>query len=155
MWKKSLKSLVVTVALTSVAVGMCSPKAEAQLNFQDGDRVSIIGNSLASRLQYSGWLETLIQSRSEGKHLTFRNLGFPGDQVAKRPRNKGYMTPEEYLTHCESDVIFAMFGYNESFAGKEGLDSFRQSLREMIDAYRELKPNGKSAPRMVLFSPIA
>ena len=155
MWNKSLKSLVVAVVLSSVVVGLCSPKAEAQLNFKDGDRVCIIGNSLASRLQYSGWLETLIQSRSEGKHLTFRNLGVPGDQVAKRPRNKGFMSPEEYLTHCEADVIFSMFGYNESFAGEEGLDAFRQSLRDMIVEYRELKPNGKSAPLIVLFSPIA
>ncbi len=155
MWKKSLKSIALTMAISGVMVGLGHTRAEAQLNFQDGDRVCIIGNSLASRLQYSGWLETLIQSRSEGKHLTFRNLGFPGDQVAKRPRNKGFMTPEEYLTHCEADVIFSMFGYNESFAGEEGLPEFQKNLREMIDSYRELKPNGKSAPRIVLFSPIA
>ncbi|MDB4626296.1 GDSL-type esterase/lipase family protein [bacterium] len=155
MWKKPLKSSLATLVLAAIAVGLCSPGLEAQLNFKDGDRVCIIGNSLASRLQYSGWLESMIQSRSEGKHLTFRNLGFPGDQVAKRPRNKGYMTPEEYLTHCEADVIFAMFGYNESFAGEGGLESFSKSLNEMIDSYRELKPNGKTAPRIVLFSPIA
>jgi len=88
------------VAITAGAFGFSSQQLEAQLNLEDGDRVCIIGNTLATRIQYSGWLETLIQSRSQGKHLAFRNLGFPGDQVAKRPRNKGYMTPEEYLTHC-------------------------------------------------------
>ncbi|XOV70737.1 MAG: PVC-type heme-binding CxxCH protein [Verrucomicrobiota bacterium] len=156
MWKSSFKSLAATmVAITAGALGFSSQQLEAQLNLEDGDRVCIIGNTLATRIQYSGWLETLIQSRSQGKHLTFRNLGFPGDQVAKRPRNSGFMTPEEYLTHCEADVIFAMFGYNESFAGEEGLDAFKNDLRSMIDNYRNLKPNGKTEPIIVLFSPIA
>jgi len=48
-----------------------------------------------------------------------------------------------------------MFGYNESFAGEDGLEKFKTDLREMIDNYRNLKPNGKSEPTIVLFSPIA
>ena len=30
---------------------------------------------------------------------------------------------DEYLRHVEADVVFAMFGYNESFAGKEPIHS--------------------------------
>ena len=111
-----------------------TPQGQCQLQIKDGDRIALIGNSLASRMQYSGWLETMLQSQSEGKQLVMRNLGFPGDQVGKRPRNKGFMTPEEYLTHCEADVIFAMFGYNESFAGEAGLEAFSKSTVDMIAA---------------------
>jgi len=132
-----------------------TPQGQCQLQIKDGDRIALIGNSLASRMQYSGWLETMLQSQSEGKQLVMRNLGFPGDQVGKRPRNKGFMTPEEYLTHCEADVIFAMFGYNESFAGEAGLEAFSKSTVDMIDRYRDLKPNGESEPVIILFSPIA
>ena len=128
---------------------------QAQLQLKDGDRVCVIGNSLASRMQYSGWLEAMMQSQSQGKHLVFRNLGFPGDRVEKRPRNQGFMTPEEYLKHCEADVIFAMFGYNESFAGEAGVKDFSKATGEMIDQYRELRPNGESEPTIILFSPIA
>jgi azurin/lysophospholipase L1-like esterase/glucose/arabinose dehydrogenase len=128
---------------------------QAQLQLKDGDRVCVIGNSLASRMQYSGWLEAMMQSQSQGKHLVFRNLGFPGDRVEKRPRNQGFMTPEEYLQHCEADVIFAMFGYNESFAGEAGVKDFSKATGEMIDQYRELRPNGESEPTIILFSPIA
>ena len=132
-----------------------TPQGQCQLQIKDGDRIALIGNSLASRMQYSGWLESMLQSQSEGKHLVVRNLGFPGDQVGKRPRNKGFMTPEEYLTHCEADIIFAMFGYNESFAGEAGLEAFSKSTVDMIDRYRDLKPNGESEPVIILFSPIA
>ena len=132
-----------------------TPQGQCQLQIKDGDRIALIGNSLASRMQYSGWLESMLQSQSEGKHLVVRNLGFPGDQVGKRPRNQGFMTPEEYLTHCEADIIFAMFGYNESFAGEAGLEAFSKSTVDMIDRYRDLKPNGESEPVIILFSPIA
>ncbi|MCB1080034.1 MAG: hypothetical protein KDM64_19595, partial [Verrucomicrobiae bacterium] len=63
--------------------------------------------------------------------------------------------PEDYLKICEADVIFAFFGYNESFKGDAGLDEFKKNLGDMIDNYRALKPNGKSEPRLVFFSPIA
>lgn len=100
-------------------------------------------------------MEALLQYENAGKNLVFRNLGFPGDRVKERPRNSGFTSPEDYLKHVEADVIFALFGYNESFAGEEGIGEFKKDLREMIDRYRELKPNGSSAPRIVLFTPIA
>ncbi|MGB1671893.1 MAG: hypothetical protein ACPHRA_01585, partial [Limisphaerales bacterium] len=56
-----------------------TPQGQCQLQIKDGDRIALIGNSLASRMQYSGWLESMLQSQSEGKHLVVRNLGFPGD----------------------------------------------------------------------------
>ncbi|MCB1237024.1 MAG: hypothetical protein KDM91_18290, partial [Verrucomicrobiae bacterium] len=99
--------------------------------------------------------ETLIQSRLADRELVFRNLGFTGDQVAARPRNQDFTSPEEYLKICEADAIFVFFGYNESFGGDAGLQKFKDDLSKMIDDYRALKPNGGSEPRFVLFSPIA
>ena len=97
----------------------------SRLQIKDGDRISshreFIGQSACNTA--GGWSR---QSQSERKHLVVRNLGTPGDQVRQQPRNKGFMTPEEYLTHCEADIIFAMFGYNRSFAGEAGFGSFLQ-----------------------------
>ncbi|MBY0524974.1 MAG: HEAT repeat domain-containing protein [Gemmataceae bacterium] len=58
-------------------------------------------------------------------------------------------------TNTKADVIFAFFGYNESFAGKDGLDKFKKDLEAFIKHALSQKYNGKSAPRLVLFSPIA
>ncbi len=132
-----------------------SPSANAEFAFEKKDRVAVMGNALPDRMQRHGWMETLFQSELPEKELVFRSLAFPGDQVDKRPRTKGYPSVDEYLKHVEADVIFAFFGYNESFAGEEGIDSFKRALSQMIADYRELKPNGESAPRIVLFSPIA
>ena len=138
-------------ALSLVAV---SP-VMAEFEFQKGDNVVLIGNSLPERMQHDGWLETLIQSKEADKELVFRNQSFSGDQVTNRPRSQGFTPAEDYLKHSEADVIFVFFGYNESFAGDEGLEGFKNDLGTMVDEYRALKPNGKSEPRIVLFSPIA
>ncbi len=128
----------------------------AEFSFQKGDRVALIGNSLADRMQHDGWLETLIQSKIADQKIRFRNLGFTGDQVASRKRaHKNYGSAEDFLKIVKADVILCFFGYNESFAGDGGIDGFKNDLNKMIDNYRALKPNGKSEPRIVLFSPIA
>ena len=62
---------------------------------------------------------------------------------------------DEYLRHVEADVVFAMFGYNESFAGQKGANQYKSQLIQFVKNIRSIKPNGKTFPRIVLFSPIA
>jgi azurin/lysophospholipase L1-like esterase len=155
MFKNLLTRLTKRSCLLACAILAGQSTANAEFSFNEGDHICLIGNSLAERMQHHGWLETLLQSQLPNKNLVIRNLGFPGDQVDKRPRSKGFMSHGEYLEHCNANVIFAMFGYNEAFQGPEGIDKFMSNLNELIDEYRKLRPNGKNAPRFVLFSPIA
>ena len=127
-------------------------KADA-FEFNEGDHIAFIGNSLPDRMQHDGWLEIYLQSANPDKRLVIRNLGFTGDQVAVRPRNEGFLTEHQYLEHVRADVIFAFFGYNESFG--QDPQTFKDELVAFIDETREKKYNGESAPRIVLFSPIA
>ena len=53
----------------------------------------------------------------------------------------------------KADVVFGMFGYNESFDTKP--EDYKTQLIEFVKKTRGTKPNGKSFPRIVLFSPIA
>ena len=141
--------------LTALSLIISSSATLAKFEFKKGDSVCLIGNSLPDRFNHDGWFEAVLQSELKGKEVRFRNLGFTGDTVKERPRNQGFPSPENYLKICEADVIFAFFGYNESFKGEKGLESFMNDLSGMIDNYTKLKPNGESAPRIVLFSPIA
>ncbi|RFC47453.1 MAG: Lysophospholipase L1/Azurin [Verrucomicrobia bacterium] len=138
------------------ALILCAERAgAADFSFQTDDHVVVVGNGLGERFVFDGWFETLLQAAQPDKKLVVRNLSFPGDQVAKRPRSQGYPKVEDQLKHCGADVILVFFGFNESFAGEQGLEPFQKDLTAMIDAYRALKPNGESEPRLVLFSPIA
>jgi putative heme-binding domain-containing protein len=124
--------------------------------FRQNDVVAIYGNGLADRMQHDPWVETVLQSHLQGKDVAFRNMSFSGDMVNKRPRNKGFTNDEEYLQHVAPSVIFVMYGYNESFAGPDGAEAYRQELIKLVDRYSALrKEAGEEDPRFVLFSPIA
>ncbi len=125
--------------------------------FQQGDRVAILGNGLADRMQHDGWMETLLQSSlaelSLELNVAFRNHGFTGDRINHRPRSKGFLGADEYLTLSKATAIFAMFGYNESF--DDDADAFQADVIEWVNHTRQQNYSGAGAPRIVLFSPIA
>ena len=120
-----------------------------------GDHISLIGNTLADRMQHDGWLETHFQSRFPKHELVFRNLGFSGDELTLRLRSANFGSPDLWLTKTKTDVVLAFFGYNESFAGAAGLPKFKADLDEFLKHTLAQKYNGQGSPRLVLFSPIA
>lgn len=123
--------------------------------FQKGDHISIVGNTLAERMQHHGYMEAFLNSRLPGHDLAFRNLGFSGDELTLRLRSQGFGSPEDWLNHTKADVVFAFFGYNESFADSQGVEKFEKDLGDFLKGLASHKFNGKTAPRVVLFSPIA
>ncbi len=152
------KRLYLALRITALAalVGFATTSsATAALMLEKNDRICIIGSGLADRMQHDGWLETVLQSAHPKHYLVIRNLGYTGDTVWSRPRNGGYPKQEDHLKQIKADVIFVMFGYNESFAGDGGLGKYKDELGKLVDKYRGMKPNGKSAPKIVLFTPIA
>ena len=93
--------------------------------------------------------------RSPEHNVTVRNLAFAGDEVVTRARSKDFGTPDEWLGKVQAGVVFAFFGYNESFAGPEGLPKFREELATFLRETRARTYNGLAPPRVVLFSPTA
>ncbi len=142
------------VVLATLSVGGIPGSVQAQFELRKGDHLCIIGNTLADRMQHDGWLETLLQHRFPKHELVIRNLGYAGDEIANRPREQSFGSPDVHLTHSRADVIFAFFGYNESFGDEAGIGTFRKQLEAFLDHCEKQKYNGTSAPRVVLFSPI-
>ena len=133
-------------------IGIQQAHAQA-FDLEEDDHICIIGNALADRMQHDGWLETYFQLAYPEHRLVFRDLGFAGDRINHRPRSHpGFGSPDAHLERCGADVIFAFFGYNESF--DDNPEQFRKDLNEWIDHTLARKYNGESAPRIVLFSPI-
>uniref|UniRef100_UPI0037832DB8 SGNH/GDSL hydrolase family protein n=1 Tax=Prosthecobacter sp. TaxID=1965333 RepID=UPI0037832DB8 len=127
----------------------------AQVELKSGDSIAILGNALPDRSQHFGWLETLLTQANADKDLTFRNLAFSGDEVQTWHRIDNFGTRDEWLAKVKADVIFAFYGYNESFKGYEGIEEFKKNLAKFIDDAKAQNYSGKGAPRIVLFSPIA
>ena len=140
-------------AQTETANRNTAKAANQAFAFQEKEVIAIVGNGLADRMQHNGWVEALLQSNYKGKSLSFRNLSFSGDRPNSRPRSNKFTSEENYLKHVKADTIFCFFGYNASFDNKPAKHT--AELAKMIKRYKAQKPNGKSAPRLVLFSPIA
>lgn len=151
---RQLRRFAVALALIIPAPGLVAA-AEPSVQLQPDDHITYLGNTLADRMQHHGWLETYIQALHPELNLTFRDLGFPGDELKTRNRSANFGSPDQWMTKVESDVVFCFFGYNEAFRGAEGLARFRGDLAETIDGMLAQKYNGRSAPRLVFFSPIA
>ena len=79
-----MKTLIAFVAL--VVLSIAAPAQTLTLN--KGDHICIVGNGLADRMQHSGYLEALIHAKFPRHELTFRNLGFSGDELTVRLRSK-------------------------------------------------------------------
>jgi putative heme-binding domain-containing protein len=151
-------------ALAAVLIAPLPISAAGPFELRPGDHVAIIGNTLADRMQHDGWLEAYVHTRFPKHDLVFRNLGFSGDEVGgytaspdpnKRLRSANFGSGDQWLRKVEADVVFAFFGYNESFAGEAGLEKFKSDLAAFIKHTTSQKYNGKSNARVVLFSPVA
>lgn len=141
-------ALISLLALTGLA------NAES-LEIKKSDRIAIVGNTLADLMQHDGWLEARLQARFPKEDLVIRNLGFSGDELTLRLRSANFGTPDQWLENVKANVIFAFFGYNESYAGEAGLKKFKTDLANEIKHWQGTQFDGKSAPKVVIFSPIA
>ena len=147
----------------------------AEIELKKGDHIAIVGSALADRQQHHGWLESLIHKAYPDLELTVRNLGFAADEVNVHPRSDEVPTTEYFLNmkpgllttkvgetevtytagaDFHASVIFAYWGFNESFKGEAGLADFKKALDEYLK--KQLSADyGKGQPRVVLLSPIA
>lgn len=125
------------------------------LTLEKGDHVCLIGNTLAERMQWYGYFETLLHGQFPQHQLVVRNLGWSADELKLRPRSLDFGTADEHLTRQQADVALLFFGFNESFAGPAGLEQFKKDLDETVRHMLAQKYNGRSAPRLALVSPIA
>ncbi|MCE7070824.1 GDSL-type esterase/lipase family protein [Dyadobacter sp. CY327] len=144
----------VHVLLVLAGLYMTGCGGAQKMGLKDGDRIAVIGNSLAERFQQDGWFETYLQAANPESKLVIRNLGYSGDQVHYRPRaHKGFGDSDTHLAEVRANVIFSFFGYNESFEDKP--EEFRKQLTAWIDHVQTQKYDSVNTPRIVMFSPIA
>ncbi|QDU07379.1 SGNH/GDSL hydrolase family protein [Gimesia aquarii] len=150
-----LLSFVSHFVSTSRADENSSVNQQDQLVLKEGDRIVLIGNTFADQQRLNNYLETLLTSHAPVKNITFRNLAWSGDTLSLRPRPLNFGSLDEHLRQQKADMILACFGMNESFAGEAGLKQFTDDWEQFLKHVAAQQYNGKSAPQVVMISPIA
>lgn len=148
--------LALALGFFLVQPGFGQKESPAPFEFFKGDRIAIVGNTLADRMQHLGQdFETTLQLAYPGYGITLRNLGFSGDEVTLRLRSADFGSPDQWLAKVKASVVIVMFGYNESWAGKGGLEKFEKELGDYVGHLLGEKYDGSQAPRVILCTPTA
>ncbi len=127
------------------------------VEFLQGERIGFLGNSLAERMNLFGHFETLLHTRFPDKELVIRNFGRPAEEVGIQQRSSDYTALDDPQLAFGADTYFCFFGFNESYAGAEGVDDFKNRYGSYLDmiAKRYPRDDTNAPPRFILVSPIA
>jgi putative heme-binding domain-containing protein len=133
------------------------PASATPLAFVKGERIALVGGSTAERMNLFGHFETMLHLRFPDKELVVRNFGFPADEVGVRQRSTDYTRIDDPITAFNPDTFLCLFGFNESFHGPAGVETFKADYERFLDEYARKYPrdDAGSPPRFVLVSPIA
>lgn len=139
-----------------LCTGRAPLNAEETISLEPGDRIAIAGGTLAERMSLFGHFEARLHARFPQHQLVVRNLGWSGDEVAQQTRPPGFEHHRQRLVDFRPDVVFALFGFSESFAGPNGIAKFEQDASAFIEqAHQQTGENRGHPPEIVLVSPIA
>ena len=133
------------------------PPSQLPLQFLQSERVGFLGNSSAERMNLFGHFETLLHTRFADKELVVRNFARPAEEVGIQQRSADYTALDDPQLAFGADTYFCFFGFNESYKGPEGIDTFKQQYKQYLDTMTSRYPRDdeKSPPRFILVSPFA
>ncbi|MFM7864633.1 MAG: heme-binding protein, partial [Planctomycetaceae bacterium] len=125
------------------------PPSALPLQFLKGERVALLGNSTAERMNLFGHFETLLHTRFPDQQLIIRNFARPAEEVGVQQRSADYSALDDPQLAFGADTYFCFFGFNESYAGPAGLDAFKAKYNQYLDAMAQRYPrdDSKAAPR--------
>ncbi|GAB4012624.1 hypothetical protein GCM10028808_29270 [Spirosoma migulaei] len=140
------------IAQNKPQVGTESTNAPFEL--KNGDRVVFLGNSLFENDFQYGYLELALTTRWPDRDVTYRNLGWTGDNVYGIARSTitnpptGYDLLMEHITKAQPTLVFVAYGGIEAQDGEAGLPSFTEGLGKLLDKIDQL------GAQAILLSPI-
>ena len=131
--------------------------ATLPLSFFEGERVALVGNSTAEKMNLYGNFETRLHLRFPEKKLVVRNFARPADEVGNRQRPGNYDLLDDPLYSFSPDTVLCFFGSNESYSGPEGVDGFKRGYQSFLQQFSEryTRDDSGSKVRFVLVTPAA
>ncbi len=120
-----------------------------------GERIALVGNSTAERMNLFGHWETMLHLRYPQLELVVRNFARAADEVANRQRANDYTKIDDPLAVFAPQTFICFFGFNESFAGPLGVEKFKSDYENFINEYATKYARKDGQPlRFVLISPL-
>ena len=163
---------VSTAFLLTVLAGpaMVIAQSSSPFGIESGKkhRIVLVGNTLMAHESKDAFLELALTARWPNDDITFRNLGWPGDDVfglarsqfgsglntrsweppQERDEDFGYETLLGQVQDAEPTVILVGYGSNAAFDwGPQGLAQFSKGYMRLLNALQE------SDAKLILLTP--
>lgn len=119
------------------------------------DRVAILGGTFVERMQASGDFEAELQCRQPEWNLSFRNIGWSGDDVHGIGRKRfdspadGFKRILRDVETSGANVVLLAYGFAEASDGKPAVERFGPGLARLSDELLKQKK------RVILLTPVA
>ncbi|TAE38178.1 MAG: GDSL family lipase [Runella slithyformis] len=129
-------------------------QAKTTFEIKDNERVVFLGNSLFENELQHGYLELALTTRWPNRNVTFRNLGWTGDNVWGEARSTFTNPPTPYqhlmqqITQAKPTLVFVAYGGVEAQDGPAGLPRFKEGFNKLLDKIDSL------GAKAILLSPI-
>lgn len=135
--------LLMFLAMPFIVAAQNQAGEDGKFELKDSARVVFLGNSLFESDKY-GYLELALTTRWPDRKVTFRNLGWEGDNVFGQARSHFTNPPTAYetlmlqITAANPTVIFIAYGGVEAQDGVAGIEKFKEGLSKLLDKSDEL-----------------
>lgn len=110
------------------------------VTFEDKERILFLGGSLFENELENGYLEFALATRWPDRDLSFRNLGWVGDNVYAEARSTFTTPPTPYeqlfqqIRSTEPTHVLVAYGGVEAQKGKAGVEEFVKGLEIIVDS---------------------
>ncbi len=150
--------LLLVLGILLAACTSTSTPPQESLSFKQNEKVIFLGNAFFENAIANGEIETTFSLCFPKKNITFRNIGWSGDNVYAHARTRArggqrFGNPEEgfgilikQITELKPDKIFIAYGFNESFDDDAGIDAYGQGLNHLLEMLSQ------HCPELILIS---
>lgn len=132
------------IFLLTIGILLAACTSQESLSFKQNEKVVFLGNAFFENAISNGEIETALSIRFPQKNITFRNIGWSGDNVYAHARtrargggrfgnpDKGFEILTKQISDLKPDKIFIAYGFNESF-DDAGIDAYSKGLDRLLD----------------------
>ncbi|MFT7033163.1 MAG: lysophospholipase L1-like esterase [Cyclobacteriaceae bacterium] len=132
--------------------------SQDSISFKQNEKVVFLGNAFFENAIDKGEIETVLSLSFPKKNITFRNIGWSGDNVYAHARtrargggrfgnpDKGFGILTKQISDFKPDKIFIAYGFNESFDDDAGIDAYGKGLNRLLEML------GQHCPELILIS---
>ena len=146
------------IYLLAIGIILTAFTSHESFGFKQNGKVIFLGNAFFENAIDNGEIETTFSLCFPGKNITFRNIGWSGDNVYGHARTRArgggrFGNPEEgfnilakQITDLKPDKIFIAYGFNESFDDDAGVHAYGKGLNRLLEMLRQ------HCPELILIS---